>query len=137
MQSSGYYIGQKTRRVKNDWYDEECKEKLEEQKNECLRMLQRKTRNNVEDCKEGHREARKVCREKKKEYEETKLEELQEKYRRNRIKQFYEGIQKIRTGFQTRTTMCKNKKGEIAGKEKEVLDVWATYLKNYLIPKIK
>jgi len=45
----------------------------------------------------------------KKYYEEEKLEELQEKYKRNRLKQFYEGTHKIRTGFQHRTTMCRNK----------------------------
>jgi hypothetical protein len=82
MQSSGYYIGTEDKKGKKGWYDEECKEKLEEQKNIWLRMLQRKTRNNVEACKEACREARKVCREKIKEYEETKLEDLQEKYRR-------------------------------------------------------
>jgi hypothetical protein len=49
----------------------------------------------------------------KKYYEGEKLEELQEKYKRNALKQFYEGIRKIRTGFQPRTTMCKNKQGVI------------------------
>ena len=70
-------------------------------------MLQRKTRSNIEAYKEACRTARKVCR---KNYEEEKLEELQEKCKRNRLKQFYEGIRKIRTGFQPRTTMCKNKR---------------------------
>jgi hypothetical protein len=50
-----------------------------------------------------------VCRKKKK-YEEEKLEELQEKYKRNALKQFYEGMRKIRTGFQPKTKMCKNKR---------------------------
>jgi hypothetical protein len=34
--------------VRNDWYDEECKEMLEEQNNARLKMLQRKTRINNE-----------------------------------------------------------------------------------------
>jgi hypothetical protein len=81
------------------------------------------------------RKARKVCRKKKKDYEEGKLEEIQEKYKRNKLKQFYEGIRKTRTGFQPRTTMCKNKQGEIVGEEKDVLEVWATYFKELLNPK--
>jgi ribosomal protein L9 len=32
--------------------------------------------------------------------------------------------------------MCKNKQGETVGEEKDVMEVWATYFKNYLIPKL-
>jgi hypothetical protein len=122
--------------VRSGWYDEECKEILEEQNNARLKMLQRKTRSNIEAYKEAHREERKVCRKKKKCYEKEKLEELQEKYKRNRLKQFYEGICKIRPGFQPRTTMCKNKQGVIVGEEKEVLEVWATYFRELLDLKV-
>jgi hypothetical protein len=128
-------LGQQPRMVRNGWYDEECKEMLEEQNSARLKMLQRKTRSNIEAYKEARREARKVCRRKKKYHEEEKLEELQEKYKRNRIKQFYEGIHKIRTGFQPRTAMCKNKLGVIVGEEKDVLVVWVTYFKELLNPK--
>jgi tRNA U34 5-carboxymethylaminomethyl modifying GTPase MnmE/TrmE len=65
----------------------------------------------------------------KKYYEEENLEELQEKCKRNALKQFYEGIRKIRTDFQRRTTMCKNKQVVIVGEEKDVLEVWAMYFK--------
>jgi len=103
-------LGQKPRTVRNSWYDEECKERLEDQNNARMKMLQRKTRSNIEAYKEAQREVRKACRKKKKYYEEEKLEELQEKYERNALKQFYEGIHKIRTGFQPRTTMRKSKR---------------------------
>jgi len=129
-------LGQKSRMVRNGWYDEECSEILEKQNKARLKMLQRKTQSNIEAYKEAHREARKVCRKKKKYYEEEKLEELQEKYKRNRLKQFYEGICKIRTGFQPRATMCKNKQGAIVGEEKDILEVWATYFKELLNSKV-
>ena len=51
------------------------------------------------------------------------------------MKQFYEGIHKIRTGFQPRTKMCKNKQGVIVGEEKDVLEVWVTYFTELLNPK--
>jgi len=52
---------------------------LEEQNNARLKILRRKTRNNIEAYEEARRKARKVCRKKmKKEYEERKLEEIQE-----------------------------------------------------------
>jgi hypothetical protein len=59
-------LGQKPGMVRNGWYDEECKEMLEEQNNARLKMLQRKTRNNSEAYKEARGKARKVCRKKKK-----------------------------------------------------------------------
>jgi hypothetical protein len=74
-------LGQKPRMLRDGWYDEKCKEMLEEQNNVRLKMLQRKTQNNIEAYKEAHRKARKVCRKKKKDYEEGKLEEIQEKYK--------------------------------------------------------
>ena len=50
--------------VRNGWYDEECKEVLEQNKAQ-LKMLQGKTRSNIEAYKEARRAARKVCRKKK------------------------------------------------------------------------
>jgi hypothetical protein len=71
--------GQKSRMIRNGWYDEECKEMLEEQNKPRLKMLQRKTQSNIEAYREARKEARKVCRRKKKYFEEEKLEELQKK----------------------------------------------------------
>jgi hypothetical protein len=42
-------------------------------------------RSNIEAYKGACRAARKVCRKKKKYYKEEKLEEFQEKYKRNRL----------------------------------------------------
>jgi hypothetical protein len=51
--------------VRNDWYDEKCKEMLEEQNYAHLKMLQRKTRSNIEAYIEACMETRKLCRKKK------------------------------------------------------------------------
>ena len=44
-------LGQKPRTVRNGWFDEECTEMLEEQNKARLKMLQKKTRNNIEAIK--------------------------------------------------------------------------------------
>ena len=98
-------LGQKVKRIRNGWYDEECKEMLEKQSSVRLKMLQRKTRSNIETFRNARRDARRICRRRKKQYEEEKIEDLRDKYKRNAVKHFYEGIRKIRTGFQPRTTM--------------------------------
>jgi hypothetical protein len=128
--------GHNVKKVRNGLYDEECKEVLEVQNCARLNMLQRKRRGNIQTYKDARKEARKVCRRKKKFYEEEELEELQDKYKRNNIKKFYEGIRKIRKGFQPKTTMCRNKQGIMVGDKNEVLEVWTEYLRNYLIFKL-
>jgi hypothetical protein len=102
-------LGCNAKKVRNGWYDEECKEELEVQNYACLNMLQRKQEVISKSMRmDARKEARKVCRRKKTLYDEE-LEELQEKYKRNDVTKFYEGIRKIRKGFQPRTTMCRNK----------------------------
>ena len=64
--------------VRNGWYDEECKEMLEEQNNARLKMLQRKTRNYIEAYKEARRKARNVGRRKM-----TMKKENWKKYKRS------------------------------------------------------
>ena len=66
-------LGLKTRKVRNGWYDEECKEILEEQNNTHLKMIQRKTRSNTEAYKEAQREAMKVRRRRKKTLRRRKI----------------------------------------------------------------
>jgi hypothetical protein len=48
-------LGQKPRTVRNGWYDEVCKEMLEEQNNARFKILQRKTRSNIEAYREARR----------------------------------------------------------------------------------
>jgi hypothetical protein len=63
------------------------------------------------------------------------LEELQERYKRNELCKFYEGIREIREGFQPRTSMCKSKQGLIIGDEEKILEVWAEYFYELLNPQ--
>jgi hypothetical protein len=64
------------------------------------------------------------------------LAELQEMCKRNTLKQFYEGIRKISTGFQPRTIMCRNKQGIILGSEENASEVWTAYFKELLNPQV-
>jgi hypothetical protein len=127
----GYY----TKKKRNEWYDEEYRTVLEIRNAARMKMLQRKTRTNIQEYKKAQREAKLVCKRKKRQSEEEELEELQERYRRNELRKFYEGIRKIREGFQPRTSICKSKQGLIIGYEERTLEVWAEYFKELLNPQ--
>jgi hypothetical protein len=64
------------------------------------------------------------------------LEELQEKYKRNALKQFCDGICTIRRGFQPRTTVYRNKQSIIVGRKEDVLEVCTAYFTELLNPQI-
>jgi hypothetical protein len=60
-----YTLGYNIKKVRNGWYDEEHKEVPEVQNCDCLKMLRRKTRGNIQIYKDARKETRKVCRRKK------------------------------------------------------------------------
>jgi len=60
-------VGYEERRRRNDWYDEECQVKVEERNKAQIKMLNRRMRLNTENYKNKRREAKKMCRAKKKE----------------------------------------------------------------------
>ena len=66
-------------------------------------MLQRKTRALVDEYKQARREAKTICRERKKRFEENLILDLQETYGRNETKKFFESVRNIKRGFQPRT----------------------------------
>jgi hypothetical protein len=78
-----------TKKKRNEWYVEEYRTVLEIRSAARMKMLQRKTRTNIQEYKKAQREAKLVCKRKKRQSEEEKLEELQERYKRNEMRKFY------------------------------------------------
>jgi hypothetical protein len=81
------------------------------------------------------KEAKAICRRKKKEYEENIFHELQNIYSRNEVRTFYEGVRNIKRGFQPRTTVCRDKIGNLIAGEQQILDRWAEYFEELLSSK--
>jgi hypothetical protein len=126
----GFYI----KRLKNEWFDNEYKDALKVRNTAHMKMLQRETRANIQAYRNAQREAKLICKGKKKQYEEQVLEELQERFKNNDSHTSYEGVCKIREGFQPRASLCKNKLGVIVGDEEGILEAWADYFKGLLNP---
>jgi sorting nexin-29 len=119
-------LGFYPKRVRNEWFNNEFKDALEVRNTVHMKMLQRETRANMQAYRNAQREAKLICKRKKKQYEEQVLEELQESFKNNDSRKFYEGICKIRKG--------KNKQGVIVGDEKGILEAWVDYFKGLLNP---
>jgi hypothetical protein len=66
------------------------------------------------------------------------LDELQDKFKNNNSRTFYEGISKIRTGLHPGTSLCKNKHGVKNGVEKSIFHYFKVLpnpLDNGIIPQ--
>jgi hypothetical protein len=82
-------------------------------------MIKRYTRSTGEEYKEKRKTAKKICRKKKREYEERKLETPEEYENKEEIK-FYKEVRERKTGFQPRVDFCRDKEGNLLGGEEEI-----------------
>ena len=59
--------------------------------------------------------AKKRCSESKRKWEQEKLEEIEDLAKRQETRLLYKKTGQLKKGFEPRTSMCKNKKGELLG----------------------
>jgi hypothetical protein len=74
----------------NDWYDDECKQVIEERNRAWVNMLNRRTRANVSDYKEKRLFANRECRRKKRAREEEKMKEIEALSEEKEIRKMYQ-----------------------------------------------
>lgn len=117
---------------RNQWFDKECQEAIKSRNAYRLKMMQKRTRAAEEEYKTARRATKNICKKKKKELEESILYELDENFGRNESRKFFESVRNIKTGFQPRTTMCKNKEGTLVAGEQEILKLWVEHFNDLL-----
>jgi hypothetical protein len=71
-------VGYEEMKKRNDWYDEEYKIKMEERNKASVKIQNKKTRLNPENYKYKQREAKKICRGKKRAHALKMLEGMQQ-----------------------------------------------------------
>jgi hypothetical protein len=84
------------------------------------KMIKRYTRSIGEEYKENRKTAKKICRKKKREYEERKLETLEEYGNKGETRKFYKEVRERKTCFQPRVDFCRDKEGNLLGGEEEI-----------------
>uniref|UniRef100_A0A6P7GC59 Uncharacterized protein LOC114340348 n=1 Tax=Diabrotica virgifera virgifera TaxID=50390 RepID=A0A6P7GC59_DIAVI len=96
-------------------------------------------RNNTEKSKEHYknqrREAKRLCRQKKREFLEKQLEIIEENYAQKEVRDFYQGVKKTRATQNKYTMFCRNKDGTLLGGKTEKLNRWAEYFEELLNDK--
>lgn len=115
----------------DNWYDEDCKRVTEKKSKARIIYLQNRNEENKRKYDEERRNAKKICRKKKRAMLEQKIEKIEEDYKAKSIRNFYRETKKQKTGYQPKLIYIKTKEGKlVTGTEK--LNRWAEYFDSIL-----
>jgi hypothetical protein len=125
-------------RKTDDRFDGECKAAMNA-KNKVYGLMQwrRYTRSSVEAYHTARREEKKIHRRRKREYENWKMEELEELHKMKQARKFYKEINKVHMEYKPRLTVCKNGQGEILSDKASILDGWKRYFGELLAGQVR
>jgi hypothetical protein len=125
-------IGSAAPSRRNKWFDSEC-ESANREKNEArLRMLQRHTRQNENEYKEKRKFQQRLCRKKKREYEQNEIQDIVEAAEMHDSRIMYKKVNALRTEYKPHTTSCLDREGNILCDRTRVLQRWVEYFDELL-----
>jgi hypothetical protein len=130
--SAQYIIGEKQNEINEEWYDEECREIIELKRKAGLKCLQRNTRVNKEDYSRKITAAARICRRKKREVIQRKVDEIVEHHTKNESKKNYKIIQDVMQEFKPRVNACRDANGKILTEKEDIQRRWKEYFESVL-----
>ena len=93
------------------------------------KILQYPTTPNIEEYKQQRPRARRIIKKKKSDHHLNTIREMEENRQNNRIKKYFQGITKHKTGYQPRTeNFLTINNGQLITNEREILNTSANYL---------
>lgn len=115
-----------------EWYDDECKRKVEERNIARKNMITKKTRSSAIEYSEKRKIAKKECRRKKRKAENERFKSIEEFHEKGETRQVYQHVKEIKKGFQARTNICKDKEDNLIGDKVKIIERWAEYFEQLL-----
>ena len=124
----GYY-----RPLRNDWYDQECREAAAAKDAAYKDTLQSiATRAVRERYRELRREEKRLFRRKKREAERRELDNIEMSCSRNDARKFYEKIKRQTGGLKTGAAACKDENGNLVVDTQGMLRIWREHFSRLL-----
>ena len=125
-------LGTEEKQRKEHWYDEQCKQAVDMRNELYRRYIQRRTRERREKYEEARREADKICRQKKRKYENDRILKMEENLERNNSREAYKYLKYLRGGYKPRTNLCRNDEGQIVSDSATIKFTWRNYFLHLL-----
>jgi hypothetical protein len=113
------------------WFDEECLGILDSRKHAKMQWIQDPSQSN-EDMNSARHDANRHFRNKKKSYLKAKTEEPETNSKTETFRDLYRGINDFKTGYQPRTIIVKDEKGDLVADSHSIMARWRNYFSQIL-----
>lgn len=120
------------KKKKTEWLDQRCKKEIQKRKILRQTFLQTGQERDKQKYQDQKKKTKKMCRAQKRKYEENKIIEIEDKYKRQDIRNFYRDIKDVRKSFQSHPVHYKDKEGNLIGEEEDIIKRWEQYFKELL-----
>jgi hypothetical protein len=127
-ESLGYY----ELKQHKPWFDEGCSKLLDKMKQAKLQWLQDPSEINGDNLKNVRRETSRHFRNKKREYQKDKINELAMISKNKIIRDLYGGINEFKRGYQPRSNLVKDVNGDLLADFNTILNRWKSYFSQLL-----
>jgi len=97
-----------------------------------MQWIQDPSRSNVDNRNNVTRNASRHFRNKKKAYLKSKIEELETNSKVNNVRDLYRGINDFKKGYQPRSIIVKDEKGELVADPHSIMARWRNYFSHLL-----
>jgi len=102
-------------------FDEECLGVLDQKMRAKMQWLQDPSQSNVDTLNKVRRGASRHFRNKRKAYLKGKIEELGTNRKINNIRDLYRGINEVKSGYQPRTGIVNDEKGDLVADSHSIM----------------
>jgi hypothetical protein len=129
IETANNVIKKQDKQNRNEWWDEECWRVILEKNTARKKYMQIKTRANQEyyNCK--RLEANKICRNKKKEWLNSKISQIEENFKKNEVTKFYKDAKELDKRQTNMPIQCKDGDGNIIIQKEKLLEIWKKYFR--------
>jgi hypothetical protein len=109
------------------WFDEGCVGFLDKRKQAKMQWIQDPSRSNADNLNSVRRDVSRHFRNKKKAYLKAKIEEFETNSKIKKVRDLYRGHNDFKKGYQPRTIVVKDKKGDLIADSHSIMVRWRNY----------
>jgi hypothetical protein len=109
------------------WCDKECSKLVDRRKQAKQHWLQGPSVVNEDNLSNVRREDSRHFRNKKREYLKDKINELESNSKNKNIRDLYRDVNKFKKGYQPRTNLVKDEKGDLLADPHKIMNRWKDY----------
>lgn len=126
-------LGEKPRRPRDQWFDEECVEAIKRKNHARQRLISNGTRGREEEYREARRRAKRLLRGKKRLHYREKLKHLEQEGRNGgngRSKKFFKEVKEAKAIFTPQCKFIRTANGTLAMDQEAIMQAWVEHFAN-------